>query len=274
MSSAVRSTLVVVLVALLACFAMAGTVATASKRPRKKPVKREQPAVAPQPAPRPLQPLTLEQMPALPPQVSYHDGSLTIIAENSTLGDVLRAVRAKTGAAVDIPANATERVVSHVGPGPAREVMAALLNGSHFNYVMLGSATNPRILERVVLLPKSGGAESGPSTQAMASEPVYSPPQARMPRPVPPAQEPDEVTSDEEFGDELNESESDNLIDEQANQPAEPTQPGGQPTPRTPEQLLQELQRQQQQLQQQGNPQGFPVPPGQPPQPQPEQPPQ
>lgn len=272
MSSGVRSRLVVILVALLVCFAMIGTADAASKRPaRKKPVKREQPAPAPQPVP---QPLTLEQSPAMPPQVTYHDDSLTIIAENSTLGDVLRAVRAKTGATVDIPANATERVVTHLGPGPSREILAALLNGSHFDYVLLGSASNPRVLERVILIPKSGGAESGPSFQASASQPSYPQPQARMPVPVPAPQEQDEVMSDDEFGDELNGSESDNLGDEQANQPAGQTQPNGQPNPRTPEQLLQELQRQQQQMQQPGNPQGFPVPPGQPPQPQPEQPPQ
>jgi hypothetical protein len=79
-------------------------------------------------------------MPTSAPQVSFHNDQLTIVAHNSTLGDVLRAVRNQTGAAVEIPANATERVVGRFGPGPARDVLAVLLNGSHFNYVMLGSA--------------------------------------------------------------------------------------------------------------------------------------
>ena len=62
-------------------------------------------------------------MPALPPQVHYSRGQLTIVAENSTLADILRAVRTQTGADVEVPPNATERVVAHLGPGPARDVL-------------------------------------------------------------------------------------------------------------------------------------------------------
>ncbi len=140
---------------------MAGS-AQAAQRPkskRKPPVKQEQPAPTPQPAPPPPPP-TLEQMPASAPRVSFRNGQLTIAAENSTLADILRAVRAQTGAAVEIPSNATERVVSHLGPGPARDVLASLLNGSHFNYVMLGSPTNPAVVERIVLISKAGAARN------------------------------------------------------------------------------------------------------------------
>ena len=79
------------------------------------------------------------------------------MAENSTLADILRAVRTQTGAAIEVPPNATERVVAHLGPGPARDVLAALLNGSHFNYVMLGSAAHPDSVDRLILTSKSGG---------------------------------------------------------------------------------------------------------------------
>ena len=120
---------------------------------QKQPVKQE-PAV-PQPPPQPLVPLTLEGMPAMPPEVSFRDGQLTIVAENSTLADILRAVRAQTHASVDVPPSATERVVSHFGPGPVRAVLAELLNGSHFNYVLLGSAADPAALDRVILTPKA-----------------------------------------------------------------------------------------------------------------------
>ena len=82
-------------------------------------------------------------MPALPPQVHYSRGQLTIVAENSTLADILAAVRSQTGAQVDVPPSATERVVAHLGPGPTRDVLTALLNGTHFNYVMIGSPAHP-----------------------------------------------------------------------------------------------------------------------------------
>ena len=103
----------------------------------------------------PVQPIPLDSMTPVPPQVSYQNGQLTIVAPNSTLGDILRAVRKQTGAEIEIPA-ATERVVTHLGPGPAREVVAELLNGSRFNYVLLGSAGNDGVLTRVVLVAKTG----------------------------------------------------------------------------------------------------------------------
>ena len=140
--------------------------------PHKRPVKAAKKA-APEPPPAPAPPPpppTPEQMPAVPPQVHYSQGQLTIVAENSTLADILRAVRAQTGAAVEVPPNATERVVTHLGPGPARDVLAALLNGSHFNYVMLGSAAHPDSVDRLILTSKSGGVPEPPSPASRGPE--------------------------------------------------------------------------------------------------------
>jgi hypothetical protein len=113
-------------------------------------------------------PLTPEQRPASPPVVRYEDGKLTVIAKNSTLGDILRAIAAKTGASIDIPESANERVVSQLGPAPASAVMAALLNGSHFNYVMIGTETNPNSVAHVILTAKSDRPEGGTSTATLA----------------------------------------------------------------------------------------------------------
>ena len=110
-------------------------------------------------APQEVMPLTPEQRPAAPPIVIYLNGKLSISAKNSTLGDVLRAIANKTGAAIDVPENANERVVSQLGPAPARDVMASLLNGSHFNYVMVGSENDPNSVVRVVLTAKSEKGE-------------------------------------------------------------------------------------------------------------------
>ncbi len=113
-------------------------------------------------------------------------GQLTITAQNSTLGDILRAVRNQTGAAVDVPANATERVVGNFGPGPARDVLSSLLNGSHFNYVLLGSATNPDALEHVILIVKSSAAEQ-----------PAAPPADRICHPARPGQQSDMTIDDQ-----------------------------------------------------------------------------
>ena len=114
-------------------------------------------------------PLTPEQRPAAAPAVSYQNGKLTVVAKNSTLGDILRAIAAKTGASIDLPEAANERVVSQLGPAPARDVMAALLNGSHFNYVMVGTEGDPNAVARVVLTAKRERTEGNPTSVASAS---------------------------------------------------------------------------------------------------------
>jgi hypothetical protein len=115
-----------------------------------------------------------DQRPAIAPVVTYANGKLTIVAKNSTLSDILTAVGEKTGAAIDVPEDATERVVSELGPGPAREVVAALLNGSHFNYVMVGTETNPNSVARVILTAKTEtkDAPGSPNTVARAGFPM------------------------------------------------------------------------------------------------------
>jgi hypothetical protein len=228
----------------------------------------------------PLSPLTLDQTPAVPPQVSYRDGHLTIVAQNSTLGDILRAVRKQTGASVEIPGNATERVVGRFGPGPARDVLASLLNGSHFNYVMLGSVNDPSKVEQVILTSKAptGGAKSDASLQANvgANNPgqpnAYQPSQMGPGMQGPPPAEAPEASAGNDGDNSGADNADENSSGDQAEQQQENQQEGApegvqqpqnfdrqqqQQQVKTPEQLLQELQQQQlrQQQMQQGQPQ-------------------
>jgi hypothetical protein len=244
----------VVVLALLVSLFLLSTAPTMAAAPqhaaRKRPGKQEQPEPSPPPAPPPLPP-TLEQMPAVPPKVSFSNGMLTIVAQNSTLSDILRSVRAQTGAAVEIPPNATERVVINLGPGAPRDVLAALLNGSHFNYVMLGSPTNPAKVDRVILTSKAGAIPD-------ASSASMPPPQnnaAAVSMDEPDAQPiPDSADAAGEDGSENAVSNAPNAGNEEE---GEKVGPEGQPHVKTPEQLLRELQLQQQQQQQQ---QGAPLP--------------
>src|SRR5947207_1433840 len=41
----------------------------------------------------PAAPLRPEQMPAVPPRVSYDNGQLTIVAENSSMAEIISAIR-------------------------------------------------------------------------------------------------------------------------------------------------------------------------------------
>jgi len=241
-----KTVVVLALVVSLLLLSPAPTIAAAPQHAaRKRPAKQEQPEPAPPPAP-PLPP-TLEQMPAVPPKVSFTSGMLTIVAQNSTLSDILRAVRAQTGAAVEIPPNATERVVINLGPGAPRDVLAALLNGSHFNYVMLGSPTNPAKVDRVILTSKAGAipdassAAMPPQQNNVAAVPVDEPDAQPMP---------DSAEAPGEDGPENAASNAPNAGNEEEGAKVGPE---GQPQVKTPEQLLRELQLQQQQ-QQQGAP--------------------
>ena len=206
----------------------------------------------------PVPQVPLDAMAPVAPQVTYQNGQLTIIAPNSTLGDVLRSVRKHTSADIEIPPTATERVVTRLGPGPAPEVMAELLNGSHFNYILLGSPENANQLVRVVLVAKSN------DTPASGDNAASSPTVAKA---IPDAPDPDPA-------DDAADDNPDQSAAEAEQPPAAPEQPGV----RTPQQMLQEMQQRQLQMQQQpGQPGIYPpgrpgavVPPAQPQQPDPQ----
>src|SRR5438874_914705 len=254
-------------IVLLLILCSAALILASAQKPKKPVVKKPQKQVVQQqvPPPTPAQsqpepPATPEHGPSSPPDVTFKGGQLTITARNSTLGDVLNAVKQKTGAAVDMPAGSSERVVGQFGPGAPRDVMAQLLNGSHYDYVLLGSPADPGALNKIVLMAKATGPEPGP-TQAQANQPQ-------------PGNENLQTVPEVESENPDNQGEATPNMQEQvqqepAQEEAPPEQPeqGDQqqngPVVKTPEQLLRELQQQQQQQQNQNGPPGAP---GQPPQ--------
>jgi hypothetical protein len=103
-----------------------------------------------------------EVVPVVPPKprvdVGVRSNLLSIRAEGATLAEVLYEVHRRTGAEIAIPAGAEqERVVVNMGPAPGKEVIASLLNGSRFNYILLGSDADPGGFRNLLLSLKSGG---------------------------------------------------------------------------------------------------------------------
>jgi len=239
---------------LLGCLVMAvpthaqqHTKKAATKR-TKPPVINPNPAtLTPPQAQQPEPPPTPEHGPSSPPDVTFKGGQLTITARNSTLGDVLNAVKQKTGAAVEMPAASGERVVGQFGPGAPRDVMAQLLNGSHYDYVLLGSPSDPGALNKVVLMARANGPEPVPMQPNQPGVAVAQPglqivPQVQNDQPEdnagemqPEVQQPEE---EQQAPDQVEQP-------EQPDQQAQPGQNGA--VVKTPEQLLRELQQQQQQ---------------------------
>jgi hypothetical protein len=243
------------LVALILCGAVCASAAEQPAHAGKKkpsPVQQTQTQAPPKrPAP-PEPPATPEHGPASPPEVTLRGGQLTIVARNSTLGDVLNAVRSKTGASIEMPPASSERVVGQFGPGAPRDVVAQLLNGSHYDYVLLGSPEDAGALKTIVLTVRPTGPE--PVQQASNPAPGYNPGMQAVPQAEQDQQDqpPDEVNNDVQ-PEPPPQAEQEEMQGEQPGEQPPPPNPAGGPTVKTPEQLLRELQQQQQQQQQQQN---------------------
>ena len=234
----------------------------------------------------PLRQMPMDQIPPTPAKVSFQGGLLEISAQNSTLGEILRDVRKLTGASIEIPqgSGANERVVTHLGPGAPRDILAGLLNGSSFNYVMLGSNSDPNAVSSVIITAKpSASGETQTAANVYQNNPVAAMPPNRFPQPyagqqviVPqagngqpavgqPATEADDSKDDEENADDNADDQAQpgqpdtagTNVQEQQQQQPDPNQPNA--GPRTPEQILEMLRRQQQ-------PGSAVIPPPQPPQ--------
>ena len=105
------------------------------------------------------EPVSVVTAPEPPLEVTYFNGLLGIRANKATLSEVLYAVQQRTGAEVSIAAGAEqEKVVADIAPGPAPEVLARLLNGSRFNFLILSAVDDPRKLGRVILSVRPDGA--------------------------------------------------------------------------------------------------------------------
>jgi hypothetical protein len=221
----------------------------------------------------PLSQLPMDQLPPVPAQVSYQGGLLSIAAQNSTLGEILGEVRKRTGATIDIPpgSGANERVVVSLGPGEPRDVLARLLNGSSFNYVMVGSNADPNAVASLILMVKP--ATSGEPQPAVAPtvaaeyetttpEPPspfrngFRPPEGLhvFPHPGGPpqasAQAPNASNDDKDDDDDSSDDSDDSAQPQQPqinninNDQSDQSQPNA--GPKTPEQIMQMLQRAQQ----------------------------
>jgi hypothetical protein len=120
------------------------------------------------------------------PPVTYVNGKLAICAQGTTLKELLRAVSFATGAVVEFPHDrAGEHISANIGPGPVRDVLATLLNGSGLNYVMLGPQNNPSALQRLIL------TSAEPSTQGVSVQPPAQTAQVALPeKPLSPSAPP------------------------------------------------------------------------------------
>jgi hypothetical protein len=268
----------VLIVMLLGSTLGAGVVTPRKGAPKQVVAAPVQPQVQTPPPPPP----TPEQMPASPPQVAMTRGLLTIVADNSTMGEILNAVRKVTGAALEIPSAAnSERVAAHLGPGTPRDVLHDLFTGSKFDYILVGNPENQDAVQRIILTARAGSTTPGGTAVAgngAPNQPGQAPPdggdaedqpdnsaEEEPPIPVPEPASPEQppVSQQEETVSpqdqqqitmpnqvDINQQQQQQQQPQQQQQQQQPQQQQPQQQqqqgPKTPEQLLQELQRMQQ----------------------------
>jgi hypothetical protein len=181
----------------------------------------------------PAQPAPIPPVPVAPPPpnwpandhpldatVTWDSHGLSIVAANSSLAQILKQVAIETGATLQGLGH-DQRVFGIYGPGPARDVIAQLLDGTGYDVLLIGDQGQgtPR---QIVLTPRSGDSAQ-PSGNSNQNNP----------------------------GDEDSDS------DQEIAQPEPPQQPPNAPPGvapgvpmRSQQQIIEELQRRQQQIQQ------------------------
>ena len=245
------------------------TSSSAKTAKRSKKAKQQEENIIPQQPPPP--PPTPEQLPSVAPEVVYREGMLTINAPNSTMNDVLSAVRRVTGASIERPpVGGSDRVVAKLGPGQPKDILESLFNGSRYDYIILGSQTKPGGVDRIILT-----ARANAGTPVAATNSPGQPPRPN----VQPQQQPAEQDEPEADTEDMSVPDRDQAEPEQP-QP-QPQQPQGmpgqppqdqmqqgqnpdqnqQPKVKSPDELLRELQQMQKQPPDQNQQQQEQTPP-------------
>jgi len=154
--------------------------------------------------------------------VTWDSHGLKIDADNSSLDQILKDVSTDTGAKVE-GLSADQRVFGTYGPGPARQVLSDLLDGTGYNVLMFGDQGEGTPREIVLSPPPTGPAPVGNNRNQSAEEEYEPEPPEPLPQPEP-----------------------------VQNQFQPPTPQPGEP-PRTPQQMYQEMLQQRQMQMEQRN---------------------
>jgi hypothetical protein len=197
----------------------------AARKPSKRDKAPAQPSAQPTPPPAPPPPDWPANDHPSPASVVWDSHGLLVVASNSSLDQILKEVSLDTGVKVE-GMSQDERIFGTYGPGPARDVLSQLLDGSNYDVLMIGDLGKgtPRqvvLTFRSAGVPGTGNAKPGSSGEEDTDEQAQEASEPQ-PEPIPPDQR--------QF----------------------PPNGAASPMPvRTPQQILDEMQARQRQLQQQ-----------------------
>ncbi len=166
--------------------------------------------------------------------MTYTDGTLSVAADNASLNQILRQIASNTGMKIT-GGVADERVFGQYGPDSPTQVLAALLEGTGSNMILVhhdGAAPT-----ELILTPRQGGP-TPPNTNAAAfndrSESEDAPGQAVQPQPNAPLRSSPVIPPA-------------NAGPSNGASPTNPSQPDNPNGVKTPQQIYEQLQRLRQQ---------------------------
>lgn len=125
------------------------------------------PVAAPVAAP-PPPPLPPAQQAPTPAKVAFNRGTLSIDAQNSSLMQILDQVAHQTGIQIQ-GLDHDERVYGQYGPDTVANTLTDLLEGSGYNYVLIGGGDGSPPTKLVLTSSKGGPAAASPQSVAPPS---------------------------------------------------------------------------------------------------------
>ena len=118
--------------------------------------------------------------------VTWDSQGLRVVAVNSSLTQILKAIATQTGATLE-GSNTDERIFGVYGPGPARDVICQLLDGSGYNVLLVGELGQGT--PRQIILTARTAASSQPgkvnSPSAAEGQDTEAGQEAQQPEPPP-----------------------------------------------------------------------------------------
>jgi len=141
-----------------------------------------QEAVAPSKPPEPEAPDWPANEKPAQAAITWDSQGLRIEAANSSLQQIMKEVATLTGAKVE-GLDSDERIFGGFGPGPAREVLSQLLQGSGYNVLMIGDQGEGTPREILLSARNASGGTQAANTTPPSDEETEPEEQPQLPRP-------------------------------------------------------------------------------------------
>lgn len=106
---------------------------------------------------------THRELPENPPSIEYSNGQIAVVADNSSLSEILQEVARHSGMAVK-GSIVDERVFGTYGPAAPSEVLTALLKGTDSNMMVVDGPSRPA---EIILTPRQEALPSPPAAATL-----------------------------------------------------------------------------------------------------------